>query len=446
MYPTYLRARKQPKFINVYLYLKTILMINKKNIFITLTCIFMISILQAQPAYKQVLFLGNSYTGVNNLPNLLKEIALSSGDTIITDENTPGGHTLMAHSSNQISLAKIKMANWDYVVLQEQSQLPSFPDADVNEMVYPYAKVLDSIIHVNNACTKTVFYMTWGRKNGDAQNCSAWPPVCTYSGMDSLLALRYRKMANDNKALLSPVGALWKYLRANIPAIELYQTDESHPSLAGSYAAACSFYAIILKKDPTHITYNGGLMASEATAIKQAAKLVVYENLTNWNVGLYEPQAKFSYKVTAPNFTLIQFENRSTNADNYLWYFGDGDSSIEANPEHIYQQNGTYKVSLSAFKCGLKQTHDSNITILTTSISAIKAQSFFISPNPTLGIIQYEFPESFVGLTYQLADMCGKVLLNNKIESKKGVISLEALPVGFYTLSINKYYQKVIRQ
>ena len=53
-------------------------------------------------------------------------------------------------------------------------------------------------------------------------------------------------MANDNKALLSPVGAVWKYLRNNNPGISLYQSDESHPTLAGSYAAACCFYALII--------------------------------------------------------------------------------------------------------------------------------------------------------------------------------------------------------
>ena len=50
--------------------------------------------------------------------------------------------------------------------------------------------------------------MTWGRENGDQSNCQSWPPVCTYEGMDDLLRERYMIMANDNNALVAPVGAV----------------------------------------------------------------------------------------------------------------------------------------------------------------------------------------------------------------------------------------------
>lgn len=78
---------------------------------------------------------------------------------------------------------------------------------------------------------KRCFY-DLGKKEGDAGNCPFWPPVCTYSGMDSLLNLRYRMMAEDNDALLSPVGQVWHYIRDNHPEIELYNADMSHPSSA----------------------------------------------------------------------------------------------------------------------------------------------------------------------------------------------------------------------
>ena len=192
----------------------------------------------AQSNIKRALFLGNSYTYVNNLPQMVADVASSTGDSLIFDSNTPGGYTLEGHSTNATSLAKIAMGNWDYVVLQEQSQRPSFPINQVITDVFPYARFLDSVINAQNICAETAFYMTWGRKNGDASNCAVWPPVCTYSGMDSLLRLRYMMMADSNDAIVSPVGAVWNFIRQNYPLIELYQADESHPSVAGSYAAA----------------------------------------------------------------------------------------------------------------------------------------------------------------------------------------------------------------
>jgi hypothetical protein len=130
---------------------------------------------------KRVLFLGNSYTSVNNLPLLVKNIALSTNDTLIIDSNTPGGYTLQLHTTNTTSQSKLMAGNWDFVVLQEQSQLPSFPDDQVAVEVFPYAKYLDSVINQYSPCAETVFYRTWGRKVGDASNCGSWPPVCTLS-------------------------------------------------------------------------------------------------------------------------------------------------------------------------------------------------------------------------------------------------------------------------
>ena len=118
--------------------------------------------LTGQAQSKKALFLGNSYTAFNNLPQMVAEVALSAGDTLIFDSNTPGGFTLEGHSTNEGSLNKIKSGNWDFVVLQEQSQRPSLPIEQVMENVFPYAHILDSIINEFNPCGETAFYMTWG--------------------------------------------------------------------------------------------------------------------------------------------------------------------------------------------------------------------------------------------------------------------------------------------
>src|SRR5215216_5701751 len=102
----------------------TILKINH-FIFILLLSFLLItaSNLNAQTTRK-ILFLGNSYTGVNNLPQIVHDVALSVGDTLIFDSHTPGGFRLIDHSTDIISQNKIMTAGWNYVVLQGQSQEP----------------------------------------------------------------------------------------------------------------------------------------------------------------------------------------------------------------------------------------------------------------------------------------------------------------------------------
>ena len=233
---------------------------------------------------RKALFLGNSYTGVNNLPQMVAGIAQSRGDVLTFQSYVPGGYTLQLHLANNFSTSTIKGGSWDYMVLQEQSQLPSFEEYDESA-----ADSLSSMNSKYNPCSRTIFYMTWGRKNGDASNCAAWPPVCTYQGMDSLLNIRYMEMATHNKAEVSPVGVVWKWIRQNDPGIELYWPDESHPSVAGSYIAACCFYTMMFKKDPVPSTYIANLTPADAATIRQAVKTLVFDHLSSWDFTDTEP-------------------------------------------------------------------------------------------------------------------------------------------------------------
>lgn len=263
--------------------------INKKSV---LGIFILCSIISFGQQTKSVLFLGNSYTYVNNLPQLLADMANSTGKTLIFDINAPGGYYIAEHLTNPTSLAKIANGNWDHVVLQDQSLALAYPATCMNFM--PYSVRLDSIIKLHNPCAQTMFYSTWGRKPGDTYLCT--PPECTvdtwitrtYYEMDSTITAHYKIFADSVKASMTPVGAAWRYIRQNYPSIELFQSDDSHPSLAGSYAAACCFYATLFRSDPTSITFNAGLSVADATNIKQAVKQTVYDHLSDWNVGPYD--------------------------------------------------------------------------------------------------------------------------------------------------------------
>ena len=325
--------------------------------FVKLFFFFSIVNVHSQTLTKKVLFLGNSYTYVNNLPLLLDSVARSTGDSLIYDSNTPGGYTLYQHSLDVNSTGKIMLGNWDYVVMQEQSQLPSFQD-------YIDLGVTDlcSLIKQYNPCARKMFYMTWGRKNGDQANCASWPPSCTYQGMDSMLRLHYTETAITYQSEISPVGAVWKYIRQNFPTIDLYQSDESHPSEAGSYAAVCCFYAAIFKKDPSLISYDFTLNAVDAASIRTAAKLIMYDSLPDWDFGDYFPIADFGFYIGS-GINEVHFTNKSSNADSYEWDFGDTTTSTSTNPIHNYTSDGVYTITLTAFKCDLGLSHADTQTV-----------------------------------------------------------------------------------
>jgi hypothetical protein len=259
---------------------------------IILSILFCSFCIKAQDA-KKVLFIGNSYTAVNDLPGMVQQIALSLGDTVYKDSNTPGGYTFQLHSVNPTTVAKIKAQDWDYVVLQAQSQEPAFDPAQVAIDTYPYADSLVKFVHDNDSCSRVMFYMTWGRKKGDAANCPFYPVICTYEGMQYRLRQSYLEMAINNDVQVSPVGVTWRTIRQTDSTIELYQPDESHPSLAGTYVAACTFYCSIFHKSLIGAHIPAGLDTADALYIQQIAASTVFDSLDIWNIDTFAPQCNY---------------------------------------------------------------------------------------------------------------------------------------------------------
>lgn len=317
----------------------------RHSVFLTFMVLLPATRLSAQ-LVRKVLFLGNSYTGVNNLPQLVKDAALSAGDTLVIDSYTPGGYTLEGHSQDPVSQNKIMAGGWDYVVLQGQSQEPVVQFPVFQQGAYALAQM----VRQYNACALPMLYMTWGRKNGDAANCLNFPEVCTYTGMDSVLRHRYLYIASHTEGEVSPVSVVWRYLRLHHPGIELYDADGSHPSAAGSYAAACCFYAAIFKKDPTLISFNSSLNATDAAIIRLAAKTEVYDHPDLWDYHEL-PQSDFYFNI-GPGVNEVLFSaSGGVGWQTYAWDFGDGFTSALPNPTHSYAANGTYTVTLTTSNC-----------------------------------------------------------------------------------------------
>ncbi|MFA6059276.1 MAG: PKD domain-containing protein [Taibaiella sp.] len=406
----------------------------KKNLL--LLSILLISCNMYAADTLRVLFIGNSYTAVQNLPQVVSRLASAGGDSLYYQVNAPGGYTLQQHSTDNATLSYIAQGNWDFVVLQEQSQLPSFNDGQVATAVYPYAHKLDSLIHHYTPCAKTVFYMTWGRKNGDASNCAVWPPVCTYDGMDSLLQLRYTIMAADNIALISPVAKLWHYLRDNSPSLELYQADESHPSPAGTYAAALSFYSLFFGKNPVTNSYNFTLSSAEANTVKAAAEAVVFDSLNHWKRFYPYPKVD-SIVFNLSNNTVHCTPVGPQNVVGYEWDFGDASPhSVQVNPSHTFAAPGTYTICLTIHGVCDDVTYCKDTTIVTLGIDGANSmEELSAFPNPATNQVIVQGLRGKVA--YTVTDALGVKVGQGEILPGRSTINMRSLSSGIYFLNLN---------
>jgi PKD repeat protein len=397
-----------------------------KNQFLTvLTVMFISAVSQAQETAK-VLFIGNSYTYVNDLPSMLSSIATSFGDQVTHDSQTPGGTTFQGHTQNAATWNKINSQIWDFVVLQAQSQEPSFPDSQVNSSTIPYAMQLADSVYANNFCTEVMMYMTWGRKNGDPQ----WAPISTFDGMNDRLRSAYLRMADSVQGSVSPVGSAWKYVRENYPSIELYNADESHPSVAGTYLAACTFYASIFRKTPVGSSFISSLSPADAANLQAAAALTVLDSLDFFNLRPISEhtQANFSFVSNDPE---IQFINESTKAQTYSWDFGDGNTSNSENPIHTFNSNNTFTVQLTAESPCDTDVKTIQINISLSDLDEVLPEGIKLLSFAT-GI--YSVKTELEISNVQLVAMNGKQLKVDTVSNNSINVNLTSFEKGIYLL------------
>ena len=305
---------------------------------------FMLSNLLLAQDTLRALFIGNSYMGVNNLPQMVQDLSNSLGDVLIYDSNTPGGQTFQMQAANPVNYQKMAAQEWDYIILQGQSQEPSFPFDQVNSQTLPYAVQLADSAKAIQPCSQVNYFMTWGRQNGDPQ----WDSINTFDKMNTRLRDAYLRIADSANAAVSPVGVAWKYVRDNYPVINLYQQDGSHPSLTGSYLAACIFYSSLYHKPSTGSTYNPGIDLADALLMQQIASSIVLDSLSTWKLIHSDStvQANASYS-SIPGASLLSFSATANQDANFTWYFPD--MTIETGPIIGFEYNlSTYQVMLIA--------------------------------------------------------------------------------------------------
>jgi len=226
-----------------------------------------------------VLFIGNSYTSANNLPDLFKQLADSKNYNVSVRQVTPGGYRFEAHASNIATLNAISSEQWDVVVLQNQSQVPGWRPGAVSTYSLPHAQTLVNAIEANNSDTDIVYYATWGREHGDADNCDYYSLVCTFSGHTQALLDGYSIYQNATGGTLGLVGTAWEMVvddnSAPFSLGDLWSSDGSHPSLVGSYLTASVLFAAAFHESPLGADFTSSLSTENATYLQQVAAEVM---------------------------------------------------------------------------------------------------------------------------------------------------------------------------
>jgi hypothetical protein len=191
------------------------------------------------PATLRVLFIGNSYTYFNNLPTMIATLGAPGAGTpsrprLEVESVTEGGATMQRHWE-AMRQDRVRVGPWNAVVLQGQSVEPIAAFVDFDTYVGRFAGV------ISEAGARAVLFATWARRSGDTLYAQPWSGG-DFETMTAWLDGAYRRAAMNHGAEVAPVGARWAVALNERPSLGLYDPDGSHPSLAGSYLAACVLY------------------------------------------------------------------------------------------------------------------------------------------------------------------------------------------------------------
>ena len=142
---------------------------------------------------------------------------------------------------------------YDTAVMMDCSQCPIHPklQAAFHDTVKKNAQLL------RQAGVRPVLFMSWAYQD---------KPEMTVQ-----LAEQYTQAGKANGALVIPAGLAFARAISRQPDTVLYESDKRHPSLAGTYLAACTAYATLFGKSPVGLAYTAGLPADLAAWLQTAA-------------------------------------------------------------------------------------------------------------------------------------------------------------------------------
>jgi PKD repeat protein len=185
--------------------------------------------------------------------------------------------------------------------------------------------------------------------------------------------------------------------------------------------------------------HNVGYLSAGGKTVSLTINGNITQILTDYITVYQLPLAGFTF---GQNSFVVDFTNTSSNAVSYLWDFGDGETSTEENPTHVYGQDGTYEVSLTATSemCG-DNVHTETIMISTIGISETKnTEAVSVYPNPSNGDVYLSVKQVLKNVTVQVFNLQGNMLFSrNLLQLGPGPIKIN----GFTKLQSGVYFMEV---
>lgn len=215
-----------------------------KQILLTLLSIILLPLHASAAEAERVLLIGNSYTYCNDLPGVLMALSEQTDRPLHVESYTVGGMSLRGFlntPAHDRARRMLESGDFDWVILQDQSQTPAYRPDDTLSAVRQWAEIAAA------ADTRVILFLTWAHAYRDKGKLQP------RTDMQQRTGSTYCRAAIQHSAGVAPVGEAWAAWYRKHPDTPLHVQDGSHPNPCGTYLAACVIHGTISGKAPKNL-------------------------------------------------------------------------------------------------------------------------------------------------------------------------------------------------
>ncbi|MDI1355967.1 MAG: SGNH/GDSL hydrolase family protein [bacterium] len=375
----------------------------------------------------RVLFIGNSFTSVNNLPVVFQQLAAGAGKPVVVGDHSPGGATVgdtaqgtYAHMNNPQVYSLIKSRNWDYLVLQDNqgrfvNNYGIFPGS--SKVIEGHKMIRDSLLYYH-PCAKMIWFAGWGPKAG-------YPPYSsTGKGLIEKIYANYLYLYGVAGQVIAPIGPAWERIISSYTNINLWDADDVHPGINGTALTADVVYATIFKTSARQSTYTpAGISLGTDTILKNTGFQTVMDSLNYSGLLAITPTiVKGGNTLSITGYPICR------------WYLNGTFLMSTSGILHITQPGTYYAILFDATNCMYRSLDYVVSDITFISKYAPSESELNIFPNPAS--VSITISSSRVITEFQLINALGHEVLRGKGNGSEIEADVSLLPKGIYVMKV----------
>lgn len=376
----------------------------------------------------KVLFIGNSFTSQNNLPSLFAQISQGSGKKVVVASHMPGGVSVgdisqgtSAHMNNPNVYSLIRSNDWDYLVLQDNQGrfclgYGQFPSSSL--VIEGHIKIRDSLLFYH-PCAHMIWYAGFGTKNG------LLPYAGSGSAMIDSIYQNYQYLRDTAGQIIAPIGPAFKRIISQYPSINLWDTDDTHPSLYGSYLIAGVLYTTFFKSSPIISSFNPGITPAIDSVLKNTAYQTTVDSMNTTGLDGITPEIHQVANTLSVN-----------GYQNCRWYYN-GTPYLSGSCTININSPGNYFAMVSDSNYCDYQTME--LFFQTTGVEGDEPSlaNLKIFPNPASDFISIQTNnQAIISSDIGIYDIAGQLVHFDIMKPEQRRIDISSLENGLYVLVV----------